>query len=72
MDTGVMVLGRAQGFDSVDAGLTVGDVIHSINGTSITSVAQLNATVARLKPGDSVVLQVERLGQFRYLAFEID
>jgi serine protease Do len=72
MDTGVMVLGRARGFDSVDAGLRVGDVIHSLNGASIESVAQLRSAVARLKSGDSVVLQIERLGQFQYLALEID
>jgi serine protease Do len=72
MDTGVMVLGRARGFDSIEAGLQVGDVIHSLNGTSVESVAQLRSAVARLASGDSVVLQIERLGQFQYLAFEID
>jgi S1-C subfamily serine protease len=72
MDTGIMVIGRAPGFDSVDAGLRVGDVIHSLNGTSIESVAQLKSAVAQLKPGDSVVLRIERLGQFQYLAFEIE
>jgi serine protease DegQ len=72
MDTGVIVLGRARAFDSVDAGLRVGDVIHSLNGMSIESVAQLNSAVAQLKPRDSVVLRIERLGQFQYLAFEID
>jgi serine protease Do len=70
--TGVMVLGRARGFDSIEVGLQVGDVIHSLNGTSIDSVAQLRSAVARLGSGDAVVLQIERLGQFQYLAFEID
>jgi hypothetical protein len=30
------------------------------------------ATVAKLRPGDPVVLQIERKGRLRYLAFEIE
>lgn len=71
-DTGVMVLGRARGFDSVEADLRVGDVIHAVNGTSVASVEQLRSAMAQLRSGDSVVLRIERLGQFQYLAFEID
>jgi serine protease Do len=70
--TGVMVLGRARGFDSIDAGLRAGDVIHGLNRTTIESIEQLRAALAGLKRREPVVLRIERMGQFQYLAFEVD
>jgi S1-C subfamily serine protease len=59
------------GFNSVDTGLRVGDVIHSLNRTLVESVEQLRSAMAQLKPGQAAVLQIERRGQFQYLAFEV-
>jgi serine protease Do len=70
--TGVLVVGQAPGFGSVDTGLRIGDVVHSINRAAVESVEQLKSVVAQLKPGDAVVLQIERRGQFQYLAFEME
>jgi serine protease Do len=70
--TGVIVVGQAPGFNSVNTGLRVGDVIHSLNRTRVESVEQLKSAVAQLKPGHAAVLQVERRGQFQYLAFEME
>jgi len=39
---------------------------------AIESVEQLKSAVAQLKPGDAVVFQIERRGQFQYLAFEME
>jgi serine protease Do len=69
---GVIVLGRARGFDSVDAGLRAGDVIHGLNRTTIESVDQLKAVLARLKPREPVVLRIERMGQFQFVTFEVE
>jgi serine protease Do len=69
---GVIVVGQAPGFNSVDSGLRPGDVIHSLNHTPIESVEQLRSVVAQLKPGDPAVLRIERQGQFQYLAFEME
>jgi S1-C subfamily serine protease len=69
---GVIVLGRARGFDSFDTGLRAGDVIHGLNRTTIGSVDQLKAALAGLKGSEPVVLRIERMGQFQYLAFEIE
>lgn len=69
---GVIVVGQAPDFGSVDTGLRLGDVIHSLNRTPIESVEQLKSAVAQLKPGDAAVLQIERQGQFQYLAFEME
>ena len=70
--TGVIVIGQAPGFNSVNTGLRAGDVIHSLNRTTVESVDQLNSAVAQLKPGDAAVLRIERRGQFQYLAFEME
>ena len=72
VDTGVVVLGHALGLDSVDTGLLPGDIIHALNRTPIESVEQLKSAVAALTRGDSVVLQIERAGQFQYLTFEME
>ena len=69
---GVLVIGQAPGFNSANSGLRVGDVIHTLNRAPVESVTQLKSAVSQLKPGDSVVLQIERRGQFQYLAFEME
>jgi hypothetical protein len=38
----------------------------------VTSVEALRAFVDTLKPRTPIVLQIERSGQFIYLAFELD
>ena len=72
LGTGVIVVGRAPGFNSVSTGLRAGDVIHALNRNPIESVEQLKSALAQLKSGDAVVLQIERQGQFQYLAFEME
>jgi serine protease Do len=49
-----------------------GDVIHAVNHTPISSLAELRAAVADLKDGDAVVVQIERAGNLEFAAFEID
>ncbi len=69
--SGVIVAAKAAGA-MVDVGLAPGDVIHSLNGTVITSLDALRAGLGRLKPGDAVVLQVERDGRLAFVAFDLD
>jgi len=52
--------------------LLAGDLIHEVNTTSIDSMDQLRAAVGALKPGDPVVLQVERDGGLLYVSFELE
>ena len=61
--TGVIVAARTQGTETQEIQLQTGDVIHAVNGTAITDMAGLRTELAKLKPGDAVVLQVERYGQ---------
>ncbi len=67
--SGIVVAARAAGH-SVDSGLDQGDVIHKLNTTDIVSLDGLRKELGTLKPGDPVVLQVERDGSLRYLAFD--
>ena len=69
---GVVVIGRARTFNSVDTGLQPGDVISPLHRTSIASVADLRAAVAQLKRGEPVVVRVERLRGFKFVTFEME
>lgn len=70
--SGVVVIGRAADLITPETGLETGDVIHSLNTTPITSMADLRAAVNELKAGAPVVLQVERSDGFTYLTFEME
>jgi serine protease Do len=52
--------------------LISGDVIRSVNGTMVTSVDGLRSMVDGFEGGDTAVLQIERRGQFKYVAIEIN
>jgi len=67
--TGVIVAARTLGSGTEDVPLQTGDVIHGLNGTPITDLAGLRLALGRLKPGDAVVLQVERYTQMIYVSF---
>jgi serine protease Do len=51
--------------------LQPGDVIHAINGTPVADAAEVRRTIAVLKTGTAVALQIEREGQFLYIAFRL-
>jgi serine protease Do len=72
MGSGVIVAARTAFGASVDSGLETGDVIHALNGVTIISLEALSGGIRQLKPGDPVVLQIERDGKLQYLAFEME
>ena len=72
MASGVIVAARTAFGATVDSGLETGDVIHELNGVAIISLETLSAGIKQIKPGDPVVLQIERDGQLQYLAFEME
>jgi serine protease Do len=71
-DSGVVVVAQAAGSNGVNTGLETADIIRAIDGAPLQSISQLRAIVPKLKPGDPVVLQIERKGKLQYLAFEMD
>ena len=73
LPSGVVVVGHTTNETQfTNAGLMTADTIHAINNHSVTSVDGLRAAVDALKPRSPVVLQIERAGQFIFLAFELD
>src|SRR5438270_3413672 len=71
-DSGVLVVADTGSANSIETGVETGDIIRAINRVPLQSVSQLQATVRQLKPGEPVVLQVERSGKLQYLPFEMD
>jgi S1-C subfamily serine protease len=49
-----------------------GDVIHSVNGIRVNSIESLESVLRQLKPGKSLVLQLERSGSMLFLALDPD
>jgi serine protease Do len=69
--SGVIVAAKTSEAGSEQVPLQTGDVIHALNGTTVTNMADLRQGLANLKPGDAVVLLVERYGQIIYVSFTI-
>ena len=71
--SGVVVASTAAGaIDSRDGGLAPGDIIYSVNGKPVAGLAELRTVLEGLKPGDTVVLQLERQGALMYLAYSAE
>ena len=71
-ENGVLVAGLLGGEPATAADLTAGDVIRAVNGVTLQDTQQLRQMLAGLKPGDAVVLEVERQGVMQYVAFEME
>src|SRR3984885_7034285 len=69
---GVLVIGRAADLILPDTGLQAGDVLHQLNTIPIDSVDTLRASLAKLKTGDPVVIQLERDNGLMYVSFEME
>ncbi len=67
--SGIIVAAKTLGAGSGEVPLQTGDVIHGLNGTTMTSLSDLRDGLAKLAPGDSVVLWIERYGQLIYVSF---
>ena len=71
--SGVIVASTvADAIDSRDGGLAAGDVLYAVNLTRVEGLSSLRAVVDALKPGDPVVIQLERRGELMYLAFTVE
>jgi serine protease Do len=67
--TGVIVAARTLGSRTAEIPLQTGDVIHALNGTTITTLYGLRAALETQKPGTAIVLQIERYGQLIFVSF---
>jgi serine protease Do len=67
---GILVTALTAGGNAALFGLQPGDVLHALNRVPLTSLDVLRKLLAALKPGEAVVLSMERGGQLNYLAFD--
>ncbi len=71
--SGVIVAARAVEATPLEGeGLNPGDVIYAVNRLNVASLAELKAAIARYRPGDPVVLQVQREGKLRLVTLEMN
>lgn len=66
-DSGVVVAAETPGTALASSDLRAGDVIYAFNLIKLRSVEDLRQALAPFRPGDPIVLQVERGGRLRYL-----
>jgi S1-C subfamily serine protease len=69
---GVVVAAAATDGSSGADPLLPGDVIYSVNQEPVVSVQKLREVLARIKPSDPVVVQLERNGGLRFVTFEAE
>jgi serine protease Do len=70
VDAGVLVIAISVEDSTPDDTLLAGDIIHGVNRTPISTMAELRAACAKLKAEDLFVVQVERQGKLLYIAFD--
>jgi serine protease Do len=70
--SGVVVVALSPGPDTQSRSIHAGDIIHALNNAPMKSIEQLRSALRRLKPGDAVVLQIERRGKLHYVAFDME
>jgi serine protease Do len=65
---GVLVVARSADASSVVSGLEPGDVILAVNRNPVGTIDSLNKELSRVSSGAALVLQVNRMGSYRYVA----
>ncbi len=69
---GVVVAAHVAGNPYSGTALETGDVIYAMNRRVVSTVAGLRSMLDRMKPGDAVVLLVERDGKLIYVSLELE
>jgi serine protease Do len=69
---GLIVAAKTAEGQSQSIDLQPGDIIDAVNNSPVALLETLRSTLNEMKPGDPVVLQIERDGRFQYLAFDLD
>jgi serine protease Do len=71
--SGVVIASTVPGaIDSRDGGLAPGDIVYAVNRKAVSGLDELRTILNAFKPGDAVVLHLERQGELTYLAFTIE
>jgi serine protease Do len=72
MPSGVLVASIVANRLAVDSGLQEGDIVHSLNRTTINTVDDLRTAFGKLQPGEAAAMLVERAGKLTYVTFEME
>jgi type II secretory pathway component PulC len=66
----VVVLAKSPGLNTYTSDLLPGDIVYQINQQTVESVQRVRSLLKPMKPGQPVVLQIERRGHLEYIALE--
>lgn len=69
--SGVAVVDKLMPCDR-EIDIAPGDVIRMLNNSNVDSIDAIRAMLHNFKPGEALVLQIERKTKFRYLTLEVD
>ena len=69
---GILVVRLAVTTNGPAGDLLPGDIIYEVNRVTVSTFPELRALVERQKPGEPLVLQVERAGRIRYVEMQLD
>ncbi len=69
---GVIVAAKAAQGQAQFVDLQPGDIIHAVNNVPVALLATFREMMDGFDRGDAVVLQIERDGKFRFIAFEME
>ncbi len=61
---GVLITGVIPGYPAATSGIQSYDVITQINGSAVSTTANLRSTINKYKPGDTVTLKIYRSGNY--------
>ncbi len=70
IESGVLVVAASPG--EAAGVLRVGDIIHKVNGQSVSGLADLRSRLVDLTEGDPVILQIERLGVLSFVPLFVE
>jgi serine protease Do len=70
--SGVVVAAHSAAPAVADIELQIGDVIHTVNGESVSTVEDLRGTLRQIPVGQPVVFQIERNGQLSFVTFDAE
>src|ERR1700730_17408333 len=69
---GVVVAAGSATDIATGTGLKHGDVIYSVNGSPVSTIAALKSRLGEFKTGQEVVMQIERSGRLMYVTLELE
>jgi serine protease Do len=68
---GVLVAARLAGRQDAEEALLPGDLIISLNGKDVFNVEALRKLLGDIQSGNSVVLQIQREEQLRFIVLDL-